>query len=146
MTTRIRLATAQDAETIAHLCGELGYPATGVDIEVRRGAIAASPEHLLLVAETDGQVLGWVHASVMHAIEYERFVEIRGLVVDARARGRALGAQLVAAVERWALSHGVALVRVRSQVARERAHRFYERAGYVLAKQQKVFDKCLVAG
>lgn len=143
--TGVRAAVAADAEAIARLCGELGYPATATDVEVRRGAIAASPDHAVLVAEDGGEVLGWIHASVVHSIEYERHVEIRGLVVDARARGRTLGAQLVAAAERWALSHGIVRMRVRSQLVRERAHRFYERAGYALAKQQKVFDKRLEA-
>lgn len=142
---RVRDAVAADAEAIARLCGQLGYPATAMDIEVRRGAMSASREHVVFVAEDDGAVRGWIHAGVMHSIEYERHVEIRGLVVDEAARGRAFGAQLVDAVERWALSHGITLVRVRSQVAREAAHRFYERAGYAAVKQQKVFDKRLGA-
>jgi GNAT superfamily N-acetyltransferase len=146
MTLVVRAATAADAEAIARLCGELGYPTAATDVEVRRGAIEASPEHVLLVAEVDGIVLGWLHASVVHSIEYERHAEIRGLVVDARARSRALGARLVAAAEHWALSRGIALMRVRSQILRERAHRFYERVGYNEIKQQKVFDKRLVAG
>lgn len=145
MTTIVRAAVAADAEALARLSGELGYPTTATDVEVRRGAIEHSPEHALLVAEVDGDVLGWLHACVVHSIKYERYVEIRGLVVDARARSHSLGAQLLAEAERWARSHGIALVRVRSQVMRERAHRFYERAGYTAIKQQKVFDKRLGA-
>jgi len=143
VSAHIRPALATDAEAIAHLCGELGYPATAVDIEVRRAAIGDSADHVLLVAEVDGAVLGWLHACVVHSIEYERLVEIRGLVVDARARSRALGRALLDEAERWARTRGVARMRVRSRVARERAHRFYERAGYVAVKQQKVFDKVL---
>jgi len=33
---------------------------------------------------------------------------------------------------------------VRSRVARERAHRFYEREGYALVKTSHVFEKPLV--
>ena len=145
MSVLVRRAQASDAEAIAHLCGELGYPATAVDVEVRRAAIADSPDHAVFVADVDGTAMGWLHAAIVHSIEYERYVEIRGLVVDARTRSRALGAALLDAAERWALSHGIVRMRVRSQVMCERAHRFYERAGYVLVKQQKVFDKTLGA-
>jgi GNAT superfamily N-acetyltransferase len=141
----IRPARASDAATIARLCGELGYAATAVDIEVRRGAIEHSAEHVLLVAEADGEVTGWLHACVAHAIEHERCVEIRGLVVDERARGQRVGAALVAAAERWARTLGIMRVRVRSRDTRERAHRFYEREGYTVVKMSKVFEKPLEA-
>jgi GNAT superfamily N-acetyltransferase len=142
----IRRAVATDAGAIARLCGELGYPATAVDIEVRRGAIEHSPEHEVLVADVDGHVLGWLHACVAHAMEYDRCAEIRGLVVDEQARGQRLGALLVAAAERWARTHGIGLMRVRSRDSRERAHRFYEREGYEATKLSKVFTKRLGAG
>ena len=146
MSVVVRRALATDAEAIARLCGELGYAATAVDIEVRRGAIAGSPEHVLFVADLDGEVQGWLHACVAHAMEYDRCAEIRGLVVDERTRGRGVGAALVAAAERWALSHGIALMRVRSRDTRERAHRFYLREGYETTKKQLVFMKRLEAG
>ena len=139
----IRPAVATDAEAIARLCGELGYPATAFDIEVRRGAIEHLTEHALFVADVDGEVLGWLHACVAHGIEYDRCVEIRGLVVDERARGRRLGAGLLAEAERWALSLGIRTVRVRSRESRERAHRFYLREGYEIAKRQLAFVKHL---
>jgi GNAT superfamily N-acetyltransferase len=141
----IRPARASDAGAIARLCGELGYPATAVDIEVRRGAIEQSAEHVLLVAEVDADVVGWLHAGVSHAIEHERCVEIRGLVVDERARGQSIGAALVTAAERWTRMLGIAQVRVRSRDTRERAHRFYEREGYTAVKTSKVFEKHLEA-
>jgi len=48
------------------------------------------------------------------------------------------------AAEQWARVHGFALMRVRSNVVRERAHRFYEREGYARVKTQAVFRKALM--
>ena len=42
--------------------------------------------------------------------------------------------------------NGCIRMTVRSRIARERAHRFYEREGYVLEKTSHVFRKPLVSG
>jgi GNAT superfamily N-acetyltransferase len=51
-----------------------------------------------------------------------------------------VGKLLVQAAVRWAAERGYAKVRVRSNVVREDAHRFYEREGFQRAKTQAVFD------
>jgi GNAT superfamily N-acetyltransferase len=69
--------------------------------------------------------------------------EVAGLVVDASCRSRGIGAMLMARTEEWAREHGCAAVTLRSNVIRERAHRFYERLGYQIVKTQKSFRKTL---
>ena len=59
------------------------------------------------------------------------------------SRGRKIGATLVAAAEAWARERGHGRMRVRSNVLRQPAHRFYERLGYAVTKRQAVFDKSL---
>jgi GNAT superfamily N-acetyltransferase len=56
-------------------------------------------------------------------------------------RSGGVGAALVAAAEEWARVKSCARLRVRSNVVRERTHRFYERLGYRVVKSLKVFDK-----
>ena len=67
-----------------------------------------------------------------------------GLVVRADMRGRRIGQQLCHAVEQWALTNEIHTVRVRSQVKRADAHRFYLRVGYTQVKTSAVFEKDLV--
>jgi GNAT superfamily N-acetyltransferase len=55
-------------------------------------------------------------------------------------RGKGIGARLVRAAEEWARSKGIATVLVRSQIAREDAHRFYLREGYERTKTSAVFQ------
>lgn len=140
----IRTATLADGGALASLAGELGYPATGEEMRPRIALLLARPdEHAVLVAARGEDVAGWIHVAVTHLLESGTKAEICGLVVTERERGGGIGAQLVAAGEAWARAQGTPLMRVRSNVVRERTHRFYERLGYVTRKTSKVFEKAL---
>ena len=135
----MRVATIDDLPLITSLAGELGYPASAEEMVPRLTALLATPE-TDAVFVTDA---GWIHVALVKSLESAPFAEIRGLVVAETRRGRGLGAELVAAAEEWARTRGVARIRVRSNVKRERTHAFYERLGYDTTKSQKVFDKKL---
>jgi len=137
---RIREARPEDAEALASLAGELGYPSTADQIASR---LSALPDDVVLVAELGGAVAGWMQVGVVRSLESGTFAEVRGLVVTAAHRSSGIGARLVAAGEEWASGRGLTRMRVRSNVVRERTHAFYERHGYRTIKAQKVFDKPL---
>jgi GNAT superfamily N-acetyltransferase len=139
----VREARDADASAIAQLCAQLGYPTTADAIGRRLAALADPREHVVLVGLRDAVVIGWLHAAITRALEYEPCAEILGLVVDDAARGLGVGAQLVAQAEVWARGCGVPEMRVRSRETRERAHRFYLRCGYEIWKRQVVFRKRL---
>ena len=139
----IRPARIDDAAAIAVLSGQLGYPTTSEQMMPRLAAILRRDDMAAFVAEVDGSVAGWLHMFGCERLESEPSAEIGGLVVADGLRGAGIGAQLIAAGERWARNRGYQLVRVRSNVIREDAHRFYERAGYAREKRQAVFVKLL---
>jgi GNAT superfamily N-acetyltransferase len=142
--TTIRTARTYDAPDLAALGGELGYPATRQQIVARLAAIEATKSACVLVAEdAQGRVAGWLHVAQSMQLTGDADVEILGLVVAESARGAGIGAALLAAAQDWARSRGAMQVRVRSRVERERAHRFYERAGFARLKTQAVFRKPL---
>jgi GNAT superfamily N-acetyltransferase len=139
----VRAATPDDAAAIAGLSGELGYPAGVAEMRDRLSRLCAASDHALLVACEDDRVIGWLHASVVEHLQASPRVEIGGLVVAEAARGRRAGATLVAEAERWARERGFTQILVRSQIAREDAHRFYLREGYTRTKTSAVFSKPL---
>jgi len=128
---------------MASLSGELGYPTTVEDLTERLRVVLTRDDMGTFVAESNGAVVGWIHMFGCDRLESEPSAEIGGLVVAAGHRGGGIGARLIAAGERWAADHGYRTVRVRSNVIREDAHRFYEREGYVRFKRQAVFEKPL---
>lgn len=140
---RVRAATPADAEALASLSGQLGYPA---DVPTILRRLAQVERGVVLVAlDAEGAVCAMAHADPRHLLITEPFVELEELVVDEAVRGAGAGAMLLAAVEAWAYEQGFTSVRVRSNVLRERAHRFYLREGYIEKKRQAVFLKWLQA-
>jgi hypothetical protein len=47
------------------------------------------------------------------------------------------------AFEKWAKENGSATIRVRSRTSRKKSREFYEREGYIVIKEQNVFEKSL---
>lgn len=142
--TRIRPAIPADAAALASLSGQLGYPTDAAAITRRLAATGADDPGVSLVAEdAHAAVCGFARALPQHFIAEEPFVELAALVVDDAARSSGVGRALLAAVEAWARQQGFAGLYVRSNVIRERAHRFYLREGYVERKRQAVFCKTL---
>jgi len=136
----IRDARVEDAEAVAVLCGELGYPISAAQAAAHLHHPRGSE---LLVAERDGSVVGWIELAVRRTVEFGDAAEIQAFVVTAAERGRAVGSRLLAAAEAWARARRLPRLRVRSNVVRERTHRFYLQRGYVERKRQVVFDKML---
>lgn len=143
-TYSVRPFGASDVPRIALLAGQLGYPSEPADIVKRVRAMQHPRESAVFVAALPGgHVVGWVGLSLFRCVELDGFAEISGLVVDERRRSCGVGALLLTAAERWARSMGSAVLCVRSNAVRERAHRFYQINGYEQIKIQKVFRKTL---
>jgi GNAT superfamily N-acetyltransferase len=141
---KIRRAKSTDAARIAELSGQLGYPATPLEIAQRLRQIKPASQHAVLVAESpERKAIGWLHVSVSPLLEAQLRAEVNGLVVDDDERSRGTGALLLRAAEQWARSRGCKDMSVRSNVLRERAHQFYLRHGYEHCKTQKAFRKQL---
>ena len=140
----VREARSGDVNELVALCAELGYPSSPAEVERRLPALLSNANHLLLVGtDEEDRAVAWLHAVVRRQLELDPFVQVAGLVVGAGHRGAGLGARLLDRAEAWALQQGIGSVYVRSNVTRERAHRFYLRAGYTLAKTSHLFVKTL---
>jgi GNAT superfamily N-acetyltransferase len=140
---KIRRAKGSDARYLAALSGELGYPVTTAEMKRRLSRLKPAANNAVFVAETQDEVIGWVHVSVNYLMEVAVRAEVNGLVVSEKQRSNGAGARLLEAAEKWARGNRCANMSVRSNVVRERAHAFYERHGYEHYKTQKAFRKPL---
>lgn len=141
----IRVAVEADADAIAALTTQLGYPATVHEISRRLRRILNDSEQLVLVScNAAGRPVGWIHVGQRALLETDVHYEILGLIVDEAHRRGGRAQRLVTAGERWAATQGATVLAVRSNIVRAESHPFYERAGYVRVKTQHVYRKPLV--
>jgi GNAT superfamily N-acetyltransferase len=139
----IRTLTTGDVDAIAGLNSQLGYPCSASDLLPRIERLLRSSERTAFAALLDGRLVGWIDVAVERHLQSRDTAVIGGLVVDEKVRGRGIGRRLCQEAEDWARERGLQIVRVRSQVKREDAHRFYLRDGYELVKTSAVFEKRL---
>ncbi len=126
----LRAATAADAERIAALFSDEGYPAGPSDI-VDRLARFDSDGSRVIVADNDGEVLGFVAVHALARFEHsDRIIRIMALVVDAGERGRGIGRLLMEEAERIGRDLDAAFAEVTAGHHRPDARRLYEELGY----------------
>lgn len=141
---RLRAARPDDAAEIARLADELGYPTSVSDMHERLGMLLPQQRNHVVVAEGSCGLLGWIAVERRLTLESGERIEIIGLVVGAAARQGGVGRRLVAGAEQWAVAQGFDAIGVRSNVARDESHPFYECLGYVCCKTQHVYRRPLV--
>jgi GNAT superfamily N-acetyltransferase len=139
----VRRLVAEDASAVAELSDQLGYPGSAEELRKRIESMARSEDRVAFAAVRTTQLVGWIDAAVERHLQAPDTVVIGGLVVRESVRGCGVGKRLCEEVEDWARSRGFRRVRVRSQIKREDAHRFYLRDGYRQVKTSLVFEKSL---
>ena len=145
MKPQIRPATEADLGPMAELTTQLGYPVDFATLGERLADVRTrTADEVLVAVDGNDRPIAWVHVALVATLEATDLAAINGLVVDEGNRSSGLGASLVEAAERWARKRGATAMVVRSRSTRERAHRFYERIGYVEVKRSHVFEKPLV--
>lgn len=140
----IRLVHRTDAETLARLTEDLGYPSSPAEMRIRLGAVLAHPDHVAFVAEDpDHGLVGWIHVFAGLRLESGSFAEIGGLVVAEEHRGSGVGRALVEQAGIWCEERGLVMLRVRTDTRREGSHAFYLSLDFEAIKTQIVFVKGL---
>lgn len=129
-TIHVRHAEAGDADALARLCGQLGYPSS-------RDAVLSRLERMVrdgaraLVAASGGDVVGLATVHLRNMINHEApLAQLTLLVVDEARRSQGVGRALVDEAEAWARAQGCRRIIVTTALHRTGAHAFYERIGY----------------
>jgi GNAT superfamily N-acetyltransferase len=125
----IRDAVAEDADAVASLLTQLGYPAEPEAVAERLRRLRAVGDDIV-VAEVGGRVVGLAQLHVSPALEYDGdAAKLAALVVDHGHRGEGVGRTLVEAMEGTARARGCVLFFLTTAEHREDAHAFYRRIG-----------------
>jgi GNAT superfamily N-acetyltransferase len=134
-----------DAAEVTRLAGELGYPVSEFAMAERLATLVAHECHHISVVAHESKLLGWIAVERRNTLESGERIEIVGLVVSRTIRRGGIGKLLIGDAERWAIEQGFRSIHVRSNVAREGSHPFYEGLGYQRKKTQHMYAKALLA-
>ncbi|MEN1972230.1 GNAT family N-acetyltransferase [Luteimonas sp. MJ204] len=127
----LRSASSIDADDVAALLCELGYPCDTADAARRIAVISGDDRQALVVARCGGMVTGLIALDFMYYLPLGTTTcRITALVVSPDAQGRGLGRQLLREAERRARAAGAARVELASGSQRTDAHAFYRACGF----------------
>lgn len=127
----IRDARREDAQTLATLVGQLGYPSSANDVARRLDRLGSSDADRVLVAEIAGKVVGLASLHTSLSVELDEPVaKLSAIVVDERHRRGGIGEALLRAMEAEARRCGCRSVFLTTAERRDDAHSFYRRMGF----------------
>lgn len=137
----IRVATPEDAGALLGLKRVLDHEtrfmvlepgertATETDVAEELRSITAQPNSVVLVADAEGELVGYVEAN---GGSFRRTRHTAYVVIGIRRShaGLGIGSQLLSALESWAASAGVLRLELTVMTSNERAVGLYRKLGY----------------
>lgn len=139
----IRPLDRSDLDSAGELLAQLGYLVPGDELTGRIERVLGAGTHYAAVVESDGRVVGLVHAYERPSLEGPFAVVVQALVVEAEARRRGVARLLMESVAAWARTRASPLVVLHTRIDREEACLFYERLGYTRAATSHLMTKRL---
>ncbi len=148
----IRLAATGDIPALLALVrrywdfeGIEGFTALRIELVLQR--LLADPRlGMVWVAESDGQLQGYLIAVLVLSVEHQGVMaEIDELFVMPEARSRGVGGRLLAVAERALAAKGCVRLQLQLGLANAHGRAFYEHRGYAARAGYELLDKPLAA-
>jgi ribosomal protein S18 acetylase RimI-like enzyme len=94
--------------------------------------IDCDPNHELIAAELNGEVIGTLHLMFLPSISFQGGLraQIESVRVDKRFQGQGIGSEMMKWSMERAQARGARVIQLATHKSREDAHRFYERLGF----------------
>ena len=135
-----RLATRADLLSIVRMLAddELGSQREHYEVPIPEPYYAAfeeirnDPNHELIVAELNGEVMGTLHLMFLPSISFQGSLraQIESVRVDRNHRNQGIGKEMMKWTIERARERGAQVVQLTTHESRADAHRFYERLGF----------------
>jgi N-acetylglutamate synthase-like GNAT family acetyltransferase len=128
----IRHAEPADANRITELYRQL-VSNTAISVQAERiSAISEDAKTALFVCALDGQVEGSALVCLCADVMFDSqpFAVVENIIVNEAVRGKGLGAALLRHIEAFCLAKNCSKIMLLSASQRERAHHFFEQAGF----------------
>lgn len=136
----IRKVQLRDATSIQRINAEsLGYDFDREATEAQLKRLLENDQHLILVAEEGGQVIGYAHAASYDCLYFPSLLNLLALTVAQDFQGQGHGRALMQALREEAKAAGYTGIRINSGISRTFAHEFYRSLGCSEKADQKRF-------
>ena len=137
---RFRLATRNDLPSIVRLLADdnLGSQRERDEDPLPETYYSAfehinqDPNHELIVAERNGEVIGTLHLMFLPSISFQGGLraQVESVRIDQRYQSKGIGTEMMKWSMDRAKQRGAYIMQLTRHKAREDAHRFYERLGF----------------
>jgi len=124
----IRLEDSQAIQAINEKSLGYAYPLEKTTRRIKE--ILLDESQIFLLAEVDGQVIGYVQAQYYLCSYLDPMYNVLALAVSEEFQHQGLGKQLMKALEVEAQKLGVSIIRLNSMESRAQAHQFYQGIGF----------------
>ena len=136
----IRKVKLSDAAAIQRINAEsLGYDFDRKATEAQLKRLLENDQHLILVAEEGGQVIGYAHAARYDCLYFPSLLNLLALAVTQDFQGQGHGRSLMQALREEGKAAGYTGIRINSGISRSAAHEFYRSLGCSEKADQKRF-------
>jgi GNAT superfamily N-acetyltransferase len=135
-----RLATRADLSSIVRLLAddEMGSMREQYKDPLPEAYVSAfekidnDPNHELIVAELNGNVIGTLQLMFLPSISFQGGLraQVESVRVDKKHRSQGIGSELMKWTIERVKEHGAHVVQLTTHRSRDDAHRFYERLGF----------------
>ena len=90
------------------------------------------PNHALMVAEREGEVIGTLHLMFLPSISFQGGLrmQVESVRVDKRFQSQGIGSEMMKWSMERAAQRGAQVIQLTTHKSRVDAHRFYERLGF----------------
>jgi GNAT superfamily N-acetyltransferase len=135
-----RLATRADLPSIVRMLADdkLGSQRERIETPLSESYYSAfeqidhDPNHELIVAERNGEVIGTLHLMFLPSISFQGGLraQVESVRVDKQFQSQGVGSEMMKWAMERARQRGAHVVQLTSHKSRLDAHRFYERLGF----------------
>lgn len=140
----IREARPKDAGQIYDLYHDvMQYDFPVEQMEKMIEIVSQDKNNYVFVAVEDEMIQGIIEVVIKYSIHKKSYLIINTLTVASDVQRKGVGTKLLAYVEAFAKEHQLGRINVGSQVKRINAHHFYQKNGFDLIKEHKIFEKKL---
>lgn len=140
----LRNAKIEDFNALFRLSHDLGYAPDLPDLRKNLERILNHQDYEVVVAELNGEVVGWMTLQLRLRIEDIPFLQVAALVTDKNYRGKGIGRTLLVYAEDKARKMDFEFVGLHSSKGRVEAHQFYKNAGFEQVKESYFFKKPVI--